>query len=89
MKRKIQGSRAIVTGASSGIGREVARELARQGAKVVATARREDRLRDLAGQIAAEGGRVEWVAGDIADPEVRARKRSKRPSIASAGWMCW
>ena len=77
MKRKIQGTRAIVTGASSGIGREVARELARQGAKVVATARREDRLRDLAGQIAAEGGRVEWVAGDIVDPEVRTKTIQK------------
>ena len=72
-RRAIQGSRAIVTGASSGIGREVARELARQGARVVITARREDRLRELAGQIAAEGGRVEWVAGDITDPEVRAK----------------
>ena len=88
MKRKIQGSRALVTGASSGIGREVARELARQGASVVAAARREDRLRELAGQIAADGGRVEWVAGDITDPEVRA-ERSKRRRIASAGWTCW
>ena len=73
MKRNIQGTRAIVTGASSGIGREVARELARQGASVVLAARREDRLRELAGQIAAAGGRVEWVAGDITEPDVRAK----------------
>ena len=72
-RREIQGSRAIVTGASSGIGREVARELARQGASLVVTARREDRLRELAAQIADGGGRVECVAGDITDPEVRAR----------------
>ena len=72
MKREIRGSRAIVTGASSGIGREVARELARQGAMVVLTARRQDRLQELAGQIAAEGGRAEFVAGDITDPAVRA-----------------
>ncbi len=73
MKRDIQDARAIVTGASSGIGREVARQLARQGAKVVLTARRQDRLEELARQIAAEAGRAECVAGDITDPAVRAR----------------
>ena len=72
MKRKIRGARAIVTGASSGIGREVARELARQRAKVVITARRRERLEELAAQIAAAGGRAECVAGDITDPAVRA-----------------
>jgi short-subunit dehydrogenase len=72
MRRKIQGARAIVTGASSGIGREVARELARQGAMVVLVARRQERLQELAGQIAAAGGRAKWVAGDITDPAVRA-----------------
>ena len=73
MKREIRGARAIITGASSGIGREVARELARQGAKVVITARRQDRLEELAAQIAAAGGRAECVAGDITDPAVRAK----------------
>ena len=73
MRHTIHSSRAIVTGASSGIGREVARELARQGGSVVLVARREDRLRELAEQIAAAGGRVQWVAGDITDPAVRAR----------------
>jgi short-subunit dehydrogenase len=72
-KREIQHSRAVVTGASSGIGRELARELAKQGARLVITARREDRLRELAGEIASAGGSVEWVAGDIADPAVRAK----------------
>jgi short-subunit dehydrogenase len=76
-KRQIHDSRAIVTGASSGIGREVARELARQGAKVVVTARREDRLRQLAEEITAAGGSVEWVAGDISDPGIRAKTIGK------------
>src|SRR5665648_213411 len=53
MKREIKNHRAIVTGASSGIGRAVALELARHGVGVVIVARREDRLRELAGQIAA------------------------------------
>jgi short-subunit dehydrogenase len=72
MKRDIQDARAIVTGASSGIGRALARELARQGAKVVVTARRQERLDELSRQIAAEGGRAETVVGDITDPAVRA-----------------
>lgn len=72
-KREIQGSRAIVTGASSGIGREIARELSRGGAELVVVARREDRLRQLAEQIHNSGGRVEVVAGDLTDPATRGR----------------
>lgn len=73
MKRELNHSRAIVTGASSGIGREVAVELARNGVGVVAVARREERLRELSERIAAHGGRVEIVAGDITDPRTRQR----------------
>ncbi len=73
MKRDIENHRAIVTGASSGIGRAVALELARQGAGVVIVARREDRLRELAAEIAAFGHPVESVVGDITDPDVRQR----------------
>ena len=72
-KREIQGSRAIVTGASSGIGREIALELARQRAELVVVARREERLRELADEIHAGGGRVEVVAGDVTDPATRQR----------------
>jgi short-subunit dehydrogenase len=72
-KRQIQGSRAIVTGASSGIGRAIALELAGDGAELVMVARREDRLRQLAEQIRATGGRAEVVAGDVTDPATRAR----------------
>jgi short-subunit dehydrogenase len=63
----------VVTGASSGIGRAIATELARQGASVVVTARREDRLQQLVQQISARGGRAEMVAGDITDPTLRER----------------
>ena len=70
-KRKIKDSRAVVTGASSGIGREIARELAAQEAAVVAVARRADRLRALVEQITRDGGRAEMVAGDITDPMVQ------------------
>ncbi len=69
--RDIREGRAIVTGASSGIGRQIALELVRQGARVVITARREDRLRDLAAEIATLGGRASIVPGDISEPAVR------------------
>jgi short-subunit dehydrogenase len=70
-RRNIHDARAIVTGASSGIGRQIALELARQGARLVVTARRADRLATLAEEIKAGGGRVETVAGDVSDPAVR------------------
>ena len=74
MKRDLQNSRAIVTGASSGIGRAVALELARHGAGVVVVARREDRLRELAEQNRRAGqAPVEIVVGDITDPATRQR----------------
>lgn len=69
--RIIRGSRAIVTGASSGIGRALALELARQGASLVITARRAERLEELAQTIEALGQHAESVAGDITDPSLR------------------
>lgn len=73
MKREIKNSRAIVTGASSGIGRETALELARNGADVAVVARREDRLRQLVEQITVMGRKVEPIVGDITDPKTRQR----------------
>ena len=72
-RRSIHGARALVTGASSGIGREIALELARQGARVLLTARREERLADLAADIEKLGGEAHLVAGDIASAELRGR----------------
>ena len=54
--RSLADATALVTGASSGIGRETARELARGGATVVLAARREDRLSRLADELATDHG---------------------------------
>ena len=64
MNGLLTGRTAIVTGASSGIGRATAKNLARSGAAVVIHARRRERLDALATEIAAEGGKVLAVAGD-------------------------
>lgn len=64
-------STAVVTGASSGIGADIARELADRGHGVTLVARREDRLRDLADELAARVG-VEVIACDVADSAARA-----------------
>ncbi len=70
-KREINGSRTIVTGASSGIGRAIALELARQGSRVVAVARREDRLAELVREAARLDGQIETLTGDITDDATR------------------
>jgi short-subunit dehydrogenase len=70
-RRTIAGLRGILTGASSGIGRALAAELVREGARLVAVARREDRLRELAAELAAAPGQLETLAGDVTAPEVR------------------
>ncbi len=71
MKHTIANSRSLVTGASGGIGRAIAMELARRGSQVVLFARREDRLRQLAEQIARDGGRAEYIAGDVTEASAR------------------
>lgn len=57
---------AVVTGASSGIGRHIAQTWARAGARVVLVARRRARLEALAAEIRGDGGQAEVVAADLA-----------------------
>ena len=62
---KLQGKTAIVTGASRGIGWEVALAYAREGADVVVSARSEDSLRELVERIAELRQRAIAVTADV------------------------
>ncbi|WP_332680971.1 SDR family oxidoreductase [Bosea sp. (in: a-proteobacteria)] len=64
---------AIVTGASSGIGRAAAALFASEGARVVVTARRQAEIDGLAAEIAAAGGEALAIAGDIRDEALAQR----------------
>jgi NADP-dependent 3-hydroxy acid dehydrogenase YdfG len=63
----LEGKVALVTGASAGIGHATALSLARRGASVVVTARRQNRLEDLCKQICALGGKASFFAGDATE----------------------
>ena len=65
---QLEGKTALVTGASSGLGRHFARLLAREGAKVVVAARRADALAELSHEIGQQGGTCIPVAMDVTDP---------------------
>jgi NAD(P)-dependent dehydrogenase (short-subunit alcohol dehydrogenase family) len=62
-----EGQRALVTGATSGIGRSVALALARDGADVVVHGRSEERGAETVREIVATGGKASFVPADLAD----------------------
>jgi len=67
MAGRLDGTVALVTGASSGIGEATARALAGEGAAVALAARRRDRLDGLAKRIEGDGGRVLVLETDVTD----------------------
>lgn len=69
----IRGRRALVTGASAGLGFAAARALAAEGARVAIVSRNEARIRDAAARLAAAGGDVMALRGDVAVPGEPAR----------------
>lgn len=69
---RFEGKSVVVTGASSGMGRQIAYDFAKEGATVVAVARRAKRLEELAGQVESNGlpGKVLPYVGDVCSREV-------------------
>ena len=73
MSGRLSGNAVLVTGASAGIGWACAIALAREGANLVVTARRRDRLAALAREAEAAGVRVATVVGDARDEDTAIR----------------
>ena len=69
MTNRLQGRVALVTGSSRGIGKEIARVIARAGAEVIVAARGLEGARATADEISGDGGRATAVAMDISDDE--------------------
>src|SRR5579859_2436408 len=68
-QNNLEGQRALVTGATSGIGRAVALQLARNGAEVVVHGRDAARGAETVQEITAAGGKASFVAADLGDAE--------------------
>jgi len=69
MSANIEGKVVVITGASSGLGEATARLLSAQGASVVLGARRTDRLKSLADELTARGGKALAVTTDVTQRE--------------------
>jgi len=65
---QMDGKNVILTGASRGIGREIARGMAAEGASVALMARTESALKELAEELDAKGGHGVAIPGDVSDP---------------------
>jgi 3-oxoacyl-[acyl-carrier protein] reductase len=70
MTGKLTGKVALVTGASAGIGKASALALAQEGANLVLTARRTERLEELKGAVEQAGGKAVFVVGDATQEEI-------------------
>ena len=94
---QISGKTALVTGASSGMGAAIAKELAKQGAQVLLLARNEARLIQVETEIKAAGGQARFYTVDLGDADAvktvgqRIQTEVGTPDILvnNAGSGCW
>lgn len=97
MRRTLKDKRVLVTGASSGIGRELALQLGAKGAQLAITGRDEGKLNEVAAEIRKAGGKASVIVGDLSDPTVPPRIMDKAVSalggldvlINNAGFGTW
>ena len=66
---KLENKTAVVTGASSGMGKAIVEKFVREGASVVAVARREEKLKDLADSLSGAPGKIVLFPGDVSQKE--------------------
>jgi len=66
---KLKGKSVVVTGASSGMGKAIVKRFAKEGANIIAVARRKERLEELAEELSGSAGRVIPFAGDVSKQE--------------------
>jgi 3-oxoacyl-[acyl-carrier protein] reductase len=81
----LEGRRALVTGASSGLGRAIALELAAEGAQVAVAARRLERLESLSDEIVAAGGKAPVLLPTDLEPSGSAEDLAARATEALGG----
>src|ERR1700736_3201891 len=92
-QRDLTGLKALVTGATSGLGREIASQLARDGAEVIVHGRDATRGVQAVEKIQLQGGRAHFVAADLADAASVARLAKEVGDIDilvnNAGFAVW
>jgi NAD(P)-dependent dehydrogenase (short-subunit alcohol dehydrogenase family) len=90
---ELAGQRALVTGATSGLGRAIALQLARDGAEVIVHGRDPERGARVVEEIAAAGGSARFVAADVGDPEAVERLVREAGDVDilvnNAGFSVW
>ena len=84
MEREFEGRTAIVTGAGSGIGSEIARKLGAQGAQVVVADLNEAAADKVAAEIEGTGGAAAAVRQDVADPKVSGNPSNSQWNASAA-----